>query len=40
MEKHLNHQIQSNIDIFKRQLAHICSIIMGNYAHWEILQFT
>ena len=39
MEKHLNHQIQSNIDIFKRQLAHICSIFMGNYAHWEIWQF-
>ena len=34
--KHLNHQIQSTIDIFKRQLAHIYSIFIGNYAHWEI----
>ena len=33
MEKHLNHQIQSKIDIFKRQLAYICSIFIENYAH-------
>ena len=40
MTKHLNHQIQSNIDIFKRQLAHFYSIFIENYAHWEIWQFT
>ena len=39
MEKHLNHQIQSKIDIFKRQLAHFYSIFIENYAHWEIWQF-
>ena len=31
--KALNHQIQSNIDNFKRQLAHFYPIFKGNYAH-------
>ena len=37
MEKHLNHQIQSNIDILKRQLVHFYSIFMGNHVHWKNL---